>query len=323
VRRREFIRGMAAAVWPLGANAQQTGKPPTIGFLGAASASAWSEWTSAFEQRLSELGWLKGSTVNIEYRWAEGRDELFDQFAAEFVRLKVNVIVTAASVVPAIKQVTATIPVVFAIAGDPLGTGLVASLARPGGNVTGLSVQNSETAGKRVAILREVVPNLRSLGILANVGYAGALTDIREVQEAARTLGLEVVVVGVRQADEILPSLEALGDRTGALYVATDPLINASRVRINAWARGARVPTMAGYREFAEAGGLVSYGPSYSELFRRAAEFVDKVLRGAKPGDLPVEQPTKFELVINLKTANALGITIPETLLATADEVIE
>jgi putative tryptophan/tyrosine transport system substrate-binding protein len=171
--------------------------------------------------------------------------------------------------------------------------------------------------------LREVVPNLRSLAILANVSYAGALTDVREVQEAARTLGFEVTVVGVRQADEILPSLEALSGRTGALYVATDPLINANRASINAWARGARLPTIAGYREFTQAGGLISYGPNYSDLFRRAAEFVDKILHGIKPGDLPVEQPTKFELIINLTTAKTLGLEIPPGVLAIADEVIE
>jgi putative ABC transport system substrate-binding protein len=284
MRRRAFIAGLgSAAASPLTGRAQQTGKVATIGFLGAASPSAWSEWATAFEQRLSELGWIKGRTVNIEYRWAEGRDDLFVQFATEFVGRKVDVIVTAASAVPAIKQVTSVIPVVFAIAGDPLGTGLVASLARPGGNVTGLSVQNSETAGKRVALLREIVPNLRGLAILANIGYAGALTDVREVQEAARTLGLEVTILGVHQAQEILPSLEALSGRTGALYIATDPLINANRARINAWAQGARLSTMSGYREFTEAGGLISYGPSYSDLFRRAAEFVDKILHGIKP----------------------------------------
>jgi putative tryptophan/tyrosine transport system substrate-binding protein len=324
MRRREFIAGLGGvAAWTRIARAQQAGKVPTIGFLGAASPSAWSKWAAAFERRLSELGWTKGRTVNIEYRWAEGRNDLFVQFAAEFVRLKVDVIVTGGSAVPAIKQVTSVIPVVFAISGDALGTGLVASLARPGGNVTGLSDQNSETAGKRVAFLREIVPNLRALAILANVGYAGALTDVREVQGAARALGLEVAVLGFRQADEILPSLEALSGRTGALYVATDPLINANRAHINAWAQGAQLSTMSGYREFTEAGGLISYGANYSDLFRRAAEFVDKILHGIKPGDIPVEQPTKFELIINLKTARALGLTIPETLLATADEVIQ
>jgi putative ABC transport system substrate-binding protein len=324
MRRREFIGGLGgAAAWPFTVRAQQTRRVPTIGFLGAASSAAWSKWAAAFEQRLSELGWSNGRSINIEYRWAEGRSDFFAQFAAEFVQQKVDVIVTAASGVPAIKQITSVTPVVFAIAGDPLGTGLVASLARPGGNVTGLSVQNSETAGKRVALLREIVPNLRVLAILANVTYAGALTDVSEVQAAARTLGVEVAVVGVRQAGEILPSLEAMSGRTGALYVATDPLINASRARINAWAQSARLSTMSGYREFTDAGGLISYGPSYSDLFRRAADFVDKILRGTKPGDIPVEQPTKFELVINLKTAKALGLTIPETLLATADEVIE
>jgi putative ABC transport system substrate-binding protein len=323
MRRREFIAGLGAAAWPRVARAQQAGKVPTIGFLGAASPSAWSKWAEAFEQRLSELGWSNGRTVTIEYRWAEGRNDLFAEFAAEFVRRKVDVIVTGGSAVRAIKQVTSVIPVVFAISGDPLGTGLVASLSRPGGNVTGLSDQNSETASKRVALLREIAPNLSALAILANVGYAGALTDIREVQTAARTLGLEVTVLGFLQADEILPSLEALGGRVGALYVATDPIINANRAPINTWAQSARLSTMAGYREFTEAGGLISYGPSYSALFRRAAEFVDKIFHGTKPGDIPVEQPTKFDLVINLKTAKALGLTIPETLLATADEVIQ
>jgi putative tryptophan/tyrosine transport system substrate-binding protein len=295
----------------------------TIGFLGASSPAAWSQWAAAFEKRLSELGWITGRTITIEYRWAEGRDDLFARFAAEFVGRKVDVIVTAGSAVPAIKQVTSVIPVVFAISGDPLGTGLVTSLSRPGGNVTGLSDQNSDTAGKRVALLREIAPDLRALAILANVSYAGALTDLREVQGAARTLGLETTVLGIRQAEEILPSLEALSGRAGALYVATDPIINANRSRINAWAQSARLATMSGYREFTEAGGMISYGTSYSDLFRRAAELVDKILHGTKPGDIPVEQPTKFELVINLKTANALHLTIPETLLATADQVIQ
>ena len=326
MRRREFITllGGAAAAWPLAARAQQPGKLPTIGFLGAATPAAWGQWVAAFVQRLRELGWIEGRTVAIEYRWAEGRSERYAEIAAEFVRLKVDVIVTqATAAVLAAKQATSVIPIVFAVAADPVGSGLVASLARPGGNVTGLSIQATDLAGKRLELLREVVPGLRRLAIMANVGDPGAVLEMGEVQAAARTLGLEVATFEIRRAEDIAPAFEALKGRAEALYVCADPLVITNRIRINTLALGARLPTMYGFREYVEAGGLMSYGPNFPDLFRRAADYVDKILRGAKPADLPVEQPTKFDLVINLTTAKALGLTVPPTLLARADEVIE
>jgi len=306
------------------AGAQQSGKLPTIGFLGATTASGASQWVVAFVQRLRELGWIEGRTMAIEYRWAEGRSERFTEIANEFVRLKVDIIVTwgTASVIAA-NQVTSVIPIVFALAGGPVGTGLVTSLARPGGNVTGLSSQQSDLGGKRLELLREVFATLRRLAIMANVGSPIAMLDMREVQAAARTLGLEVATFEIRRAEDIAPAFEALHGRADALYVCSDPLVNTNRIHIGTLALGARLPTMYVAREFVEAGGLMSYGPNYPVLFRRAAEFVDKVLRGTKPADIPVEQPTKFEFVINLKTAKTLGLTVPATLLARADEVIE
>jgi putative ABC transport system substrate-binding protein len=323
--RRDFITllGGAAAAWPLAARAQQAGKLPTIGFLGATTPATWSLFVAAFVQRLRELGWIEGRTIAIEYRWAEGRGERFAEIAAEFVRLKVDVIVTAGGAVLAAKQATSLIPIVFAVAADPVGGGLVASLVQPGGNVTGLSTQTAETAGKRLELLREIVPGLRQLAIMANAGYPAAVLEMAEVQAAARTLGLEVTTLEIRRAENIAPAFEALRGRVEALYVCADPLVTTNRVRINTLALAARLPVMHGVREYVEAGGLMSYGPNFPELFRRAADYVDKILRGAKPADIPVEQPTKFDLVINLTTAKALGLTIPETFLVRADEVIE
>jgi putative tryptophan/tyrosine transport system substrate-binding protein len=326
MRRREFITliGGAAATWPLAARAQQTGKQPTIGFLGGGTSSAQSLWTAAFVQRLRELGWIEGRTIAIEYRWAEGRSDRLADIAAEFVRLKVDVIVTnSAEPVLAAKQATSAIPIVFGAAADPVGNGLVASLARPGGNVTGLSLQFTDLAGKRLELLREVVPSLRRLAIMANVGAPGAVLEIHEAQTAARTFGLEVATVEIRRAEDIAPAFEALKGRADALYVCSDPLINTNRTRINILAVGARLPTVHAFREHVEAGGLMSYGANFPDLFRRAGDYVDKILRGAKPADLPVEQPTKFELVINRTTAKALGLTIAESFLLRADEIIE
>jgi putative ABC transport system substrate-binding protein len=324
-RRREFITllGGTAATWPLAARAQQSAKLPTIGFLGGTTASTMRQWTAAFVQRLRELGWIEGRTVAIEFRWAEGRSERYAEIAAEFVRLKVHVIVTVGAAVVAAKQATSVIPIVFAVANDPVGIGLVASLARPGGNVTGLSLQTTDAAGKRLELLREVLPGLRHLAILANVGYPAAVLDMREVQATARTLGFEVATLEIRRAEDIAPAFETLKGGTDALYICTDPLVNTHRIRINTLALAARLPTMHIVREYVEAGGLMSYGPNYPDLFRRAGDFVDKILRGAKPSDLPVEQPTKFDLVINLTIAKALGLTIPEAFLLRADEVIE
>src|SRR6266542_1138424 len=298
--RRDFITllGGAAVAWPLAARAQQVPKLPTIGFMGASTASFERASTDAFVQRLRELGWIENRTVAIEYRWAEGRDERFAQIAAEFVRLKVDVILTYGTPSSlAVKKATAVIPIVFAAAGDPVGTGLVASLARPGGNITGLSIQQTDLASKRLDLLREVVPGLRRLAILANVGSPAVVLDMREVEAAARTLGLEVIASEIRRSADIVHAFEALNGRADELYVCIDPLVVAHRIRINTLALAARLPTMHGSREFVEAGGLMSYGPNQADLYRRAADYVDKILRGAKPGDIPVEQPRKFDLV--------------------------
>jgi len=329
MKRREFVTllgGAAAAsiAWPLAAIAQQSGKLRTIGFLGPNTRSGASDWVAALAQRLRELGWIEGRTVTIEYRWAEGREERLAEIAAEFVRLKVDVIVTSGTpAVMASKQATSVIPIVFATAGDPVGSGLVASLARPGGNVTGLATLVADLAGKRLELLREIVPGLGRLAIMGNASNPFTVLELDEVQAAAGTLGLEVVTLEIRRAQDIAPAFEALKSRVDALYVCTDALANTNRIRISTSALGVRLPTMHGSRDYVEAGGLMSYGPNYPDLFRRSADYVDKILHGAKPGDIPVEQPTKYELVVNLTTAKALGLTVSPTLLARADEVIE
>jgi putative tryptophan/tyrosine transport system substrate-binding protein len=274
-------------------------------------------------QRLGELGWIEGRTVAIEYRWAEGRSERFAEIATELVRLKVDVIVTTGVAGVAAKQATSVIPIVLAVAADPVGSGLVASLARPGGNVTGLSLQQTDMGGKRLGLLREVIPRLRRLGIMANVSYSAAVLEMGEVEASARTLGLDTAKSEIRRAEDIAPAIETLKGRVDSLYVVGDTLTNTNRISINTLAVAARLPTIYVDKESVEAGGLMSYGPNYTDLFRRAADYVDKILRETKPGDIPVEQPTKFDLVINLTTAKALGLEVPPTLLARADEVIE
>ena len=326
MRRRGFICfiGAAATAWPLSARAQQSVKQRTIGFLGSSTPSAMSQWVAAFVQRLRDLGWIEGGTVTIEYRWAEGRSSRAAEIAAEFVQLKVDVIVTyGTSPVLAAKQATSVIPIVFAAANDPVGAGLVASLARPDGNVTGLSVQQVDAAGKRLELLREVVPGLRRLAIMANIGNPGAALEMGEAQAAAGTLGLEVTTIEIRRGEDIAPGFDTLKGQVEALYVCTDPLVITNRARIQTSAMGARLPTVYNSREYVETGGLMSYGPNFLGQWRRTAEIADKILRGAKPGDIPVEQPTKFDLVLNLTTAKVLGLTIPSTLIARADEVIE
>jgi putative ABC transport system substrate-binding protein len=325
VKRREFIAlvGGAAAARPFAARAQQAGKVPTVGFLSTTTPAAMGPWIAALEQRLSELGWIKGRTVAIEYRWAEGHADRYGEFAAEFVRLKVDVIVTTVPAVAALKQATSVIPIVFALATDPVGGGLVTSLARPGGNVTGLSMQATDLAGKRVELLRDIVPGLKRLAVLGNVGIPQVVLEMHEVEAASPKLDLHLVPLEIRRADDIAPAFAALKDRADAMYVCTDPLSVLNRVQINSLALGARLATVHGIREFAEAGGLLSYEASFTDQFRHVADLVDKILRGTKAGDIPVEQPTKFELIINRATAKALGLSIPQTLLATADEVID
>jgi putative ABC transport system substrate-binding protein len=324
VKRRTFITLLGgAAAWPLAARAQQA-KLPTVGLLLTATPSTTAVRTAAFVQRLRELGWIENRTVTIEYRWAEGRSERFSEIAAEFVRLKVDIIVTSGTLQTlAAKQATAAIPIVFVTAADPVGGGLVASLARPGGNVTGLSLQSPDIAGKRLAILREVVPHLRRVAFMGNIDNPVVPREMREMQAAADSLGIEPATFEIRRTQDIVLAFEALKHRAEALYLANDGTVDANRLRINILALGARLPTMWSQQETVEAGGLMSYGPNFQDQWRRAADYVDKILRGAKPANLPVEQPVKFELVVNLVVAKALGIEIPASLLARADEVIE
>jgi putative tryptophan/tyrosine transport system substrate-binding protein len=308
---------------PLPARAEPP-KLPTVGFLGPLSISTQSEWTDAFVQRMREHGWIEGRTVLIEYRWAEGLSQRIAEITAEFVRLKVDVIVTAGTeTVIALKQATSVIPIVFAAAGDPVGAGLVSSLARPGGNVTGLSNQSADIASKRLELLREVVPNLHRVAIMANIGSPIGILEMGQVQAAAHTLGVQVVPAEIRGVGDIALAIEALKGRADALYVVTEPLVNANRIQLNTLALDARLPTIHGNRDYVEAGGLMSYGANFADLWRRASDLVDKILHGAKPSEIPVEQPTKFELFVNLKVAKALGLKIPEAFLLRADKVIE
>jgi len=324
MRRREFITVVgSAAVWPLAARAQQPGKLPTIGLLGPSTPSTWAPWVAAFVQRLRELGWIDGRNVTIDYRSAEGRSERLAEIAAEFVRLNVDVIVTGGNAVSAVRQATSAIPIVFALAVDPVGSGFVNSLSRPGGNVTGLSLQGPDLAAKRLELLRELAPGRRRLAILVNVGYPAAREELAQVQTAARALGLETAVLEIRRAEDITPAFDGIKGRADALYVVGDALMTSNVVLITKLALDAGLPAIYSNREFAVSGGLMAYGPSVPALFQRAADDVDKILRGAKPADIPVQQPTKFDLVINLKTGKALGLSMPQTLLATADEVIE
>lgn len=326
MKRREFITllGGAVSAWPLAAGGQPARKLPAIGFLGSATPEVADRLVAAFETRLRELGWIKDRTVAIEYRWAEGHAERYAEIASEFVKLEVDIIVTWGSApVLAVKHATALVPIVFAAQMDPVGTGVVASLARPGGNVTGLSLQQTDTAGKRLELLREFVPKLTRLAIMVNLAAPGAVLEAREIQATARALGVEPVMLEIRQAEDIVPGVEALVGHADAVYVATDPLMFTNRISINTLAQRVRMPTIYGNREYVDAGGLVSYGPNYPDLFRHAADYVDKILRGTRPADIPVEQPTKFDLIVNLKTAKAIGLDVPPALLARADEVIE
>jgi ABC-type uncharacterized transport system substrate-binding protein len=330
MNRRAFIAalGVAAAAHisarPITARAQQPGRRPMIGFLGGGAPSTQRAWADAFAGRLGELGWIDGRTIAIEYRWGQGRKELYDEFAAEFVRLKVDIIY-AGGTDPALaaKRATAVIPIVFPTTGNPVSSGLVASLARPGGNVTGISNLSTDLDAKRLELLREILPNLKHLGVLMNSDYSIQGQELEVVETAARALGIELLPLAVRSAEDIMRALEGLKGRVEALYVIGDPLMNTHRLRINVFALAAHLPAMYSQREYVELGGLISYGPNYSDLNRRAAEYVDKILRGAKPADLPVEQPTKFDLAINVIAARALSIPVPATLLARADEVIE
>jgi putative ABC transport system substrate-binding protein len=325
MNRRAFTTmvGGAAAAWPIAARAQQAGKLPTIGFLGV-DPQMWSAWTGAFVDRLNALGWIDGRTANLMFRWAQGRPELHTQYATEFVRLNVNVIVTSGAAVPALMQVTSSVPIVFAVANDPVGAGMVKSLSRPGANATGISLQTLDLASKRFELLRETVPNLRRLAIMADASFHQAVLEMGTVEKLARKFGIEVRPLGIGRTEDIAPAFETMKvEKTDGLYVVINELLNANRILIVTSAQAAKQPTIFGTRDWVLSGGLMSYGPDFRALFARAAEIADRILKGAKPDDIPVEQPTRFQLVMNLKTARALGLEVPPTLIARADEVIE
>lgn len=297
---------------------------PIIGYIGANTETINRPERTVFMHRLTELGWVEGRSVAIEYRAAEGLVERAGEIAAEFAQLKVDIIVTTGGAqVLAAKRAAPAIPVVFVAAGDPVGNGLAASLARPGGIITGLSTANTDTAGKRLEFLREIVPGLRRLAILGNFSNRAVGLELAIVQAEARGYGVETIPLSFQRIEEIEPAIQSLGGRAEALYVCIDPLVIAHWARINALALAARLPAVHGFRAGVAADGLLSYGPDRVDLFRRAAELASKILRGTKPADLPVEQPTKFELIVNTRTAKALGLTIPPSILARADEVIE
>jgi putative tryptophan/tyrosine transport system substrate-binding protein len=327
MERRTFIGVIAGGLLaaPLAAEAQQAAKVPRIGFLGNSTAALEANLVGPFREGLRELGYVEGRNILIEYRWAEGQYERFPALIAELIALKVDVIVTAGTPAAlAVKKATTSIPLVMAAVGDPIGVGLVASLARPGGNVTGLSAIAPELEGKRLELLREVVPKLSSIAVLWNPDNPFHAGSLKETRAAAQVLGIKVQLLGVRVSEEFPAAFAAiLRERPGALLVLADRLFLHNRARIVDFEAKHRLPGVYAYRELVEAGGLMSFGPSYPGMHRRAAYYVDKILKGAKPADLPVEQPTKFELMINLKTAKALGLTIPPSVLLRADEVIQ
>jgi putative ABC transport system substrate-binding protein len=325
--RREFAALSGAtlvpALLPLPALAQRNAQP-VVGFLGATTPTVWSPFVAAFIGRLRELGWVDGRNMTIEYRWAEGRGNRYAEFAAELAQRNVNVIVTAGTgPTIAVMKAAPGIPIVFAAAGDPIGTKIVASLARPGGNVTGLSNQQTDLAGNRLELLHEVAPGVKRLGLLGNVGVPNVTLEMKEVQNVAAKIGVEVIPVEITKTDDLVPGIEGLRGRADGLYVCTDPLITTNAVRINTLAISLKLPTIYAFREYVRSGGLLSYGPNFPDLFRRAGDYVDKILKGAKPSDIPVEQPVKFDLIVNLTTAKALGLNIPESFLLRANEVIE
>src|SRR6266508_5226854 len=310
---------------PLEADAQQAAKVPQIGFLGNSTAALESNLVGPFREGLRDLGYEEGRSIAIEYRWAEGMYERFPVLIAELIALNVDVIVTAGTPAAlAVKKATSSIPLVMVAVGEPVATGLVASLARPGGNITGVTSISPEIEGKRLELLREVVPQISHIAVLWNAGSPVQVIQERETRTAADLLGMKMLSLGVRTLEEIEGAFTTIvRERPGALFVLADRLFLHNRARIMNFAAQQRLPGVHAYRELVEAGGLMSYGPSYAGMHRRAAYFVDRILKGAKPADLPMERPTTFELVINLKTAKALGLDVPPMLLARADEVIE
>ena len=325
--RRTFLCGLTLGTLsaPLAAGAEQPGKVARIGLLTYGSATSGQHIREAFRQGLRELGYVEGQNIVIEYRYAEGNAERLPDLAAELVSLKVDIIVAGGTPAPlAAKHATRRIPIVMSAAGNPVETGLVASLARPGGNVTGLSLLSADLTAKRLQLLKEVLPGVSRVAVLWNAANPISALVVRETEAAARALGLQVQSVEVRGPDDFEGALPAtISGGAGALFVVDDPLVFSSRMRIADFAARNRLPATAFFREFAEAGCLMTFGANLADLSRRAAIYVDKILKGAKPADLPVEQPTKFDLIINLKTAKALGLTIPPSVLLRADQVIE
>jgi putative tryptophan/tyrosine transport system substrate-binding protein len=325
MRRREFILLLGAtAAWPRTAHAQQAGKVYRIGVLGAGVVPP-PELRAVFSEALRDLGWIEGKNIIIERRYAEDQLDRLPELTAELVRLKVDVIVASGTLAPlAAKRATTTIPIVMSAAGDPLGSGLVASLARPGGNVTGLSSMVTDIGAKRLELLKELLPRVSRVAVVWNAVNPYSRLVFKETERAATSLDIQLQSIEVRGPDHFAIAFDALArERPDALISVDDPLIFGRRKQVMDLAASHQLPAIHGLREFVHAGGLMSYGTSLDELTRRAAGYVDKILRGAKPADLPVQQPTKFELVINLKAAKALGITLPPSLLARADEVIE
>ena len=325
MRRRDFIKAIAAAagVWPLVVGAEPSGKVLRIGYLAPGQAGPRDE---AFRQRLQELGYVDGKNIIVEYRFAEGKFDELRALADALVRLEVDVIVTAVTQASlAAKHATKKIPIVFAAVSDPLGTGLVASLARPGANVTGTAGMSADVVGKSLELLRQVVPKVSHVAVIWNPDNAIYQAQmLRDTQLAAGRLEIELSIISVRAPHEFETAfVDIAGKQAGALMVLSDPVYYSHAAQMADLAIRNRLPTMYSIREYAAAGGLMAYGPSFTDLFRRAADYVDKILKGTKPADLPVERPTKFEFVINLKAAKALGLTMPPTLLASADEVIE
>ena len=325
MRRRAFMAGVAgaAATWPLRVHAQPA-KTPVIGMLAAGTPASHGKWVAAFVARLKDLGWTDGRNVTIAYRWAEGRDERFAEFGADFARQNVDVIVTSSNqAVKAMMNATSQIPIVAAAMTDPASTGLIETLARPGGNVTGLAQQTSELVGKRLELLRKIVPDTRRIAVRGYVPTPTFPLEVEAAKAAAPALELNVVACEFRQASDIAPTFESLNGRVQALYVTISPFISVNQTQINNLAMDARLPVVHGLPEYVRSGGLISYGANFLDLFQRAGDYADRILRGTKPSELPVQQPTKFDLVINLKTAKALGVTVPLTMQSLADEVIE
>jgi ABC-type uncharacterized transport system substrate-binding protein len=325
--RKRFVPILLIAMLALSfpADAQQSGKVPRIGLLSPVSPSDTAVWHQAFRQGLRNLGWVEGKNISIEYRYAEGRADRLPELASDLVRLKVDIIVAASATdALAAKDATRAIPIVTASAGDPVASGLVESLARPGGNITGLSQIAPELAGKRLELLKEIVPKLSRVAVLWNPQGRTSTVSWKEIQFPARELGVQLHSLEVQSSNDFDRAFErATGSRVGALAIMPDPIFVANLKQIAERAAKSRLPSIHHLSEFVDSGGLLAYGVHRSDMFRRAAIYVDKILKGAKPADLPVEQPTKFELVINLKAAKQIGLTIPPNVLARADKVIK